>query len=296
MITDRINSDAMFYLKIYIAGKVLEIPGSYIGLIEAKGITRILRKDFTLSSCYEVDGILIEIHANRIADIEFIRWMMNKKQGTIEAIAIYYLEDDCIEWFDTSRASGNCSEYRITSLGDMRIRLGEKIDNHYAEQYETSPFGCFDLYKSLESSDNIRESLGNEFRSYDELIDAQTQEAMSIIASLKKHSHIRLAKNTSEENISRFVYNLAILEQYLIHKYHYDIKFINHTDIYWDDESVVNPRLENILHWMKKSKIEASKYDDDIQHLCKTLRKYCSVQLRDIYENETVIKYGLEGL
>ena len=62
MITDRINSDAMFYLKIYIGGKVLEIPGSYIGLIEAKGITRILRKDFTLSSCYEVDGILIEIN------------------------------------------------------------------------------------------------------------------------------------------------------------------------------------------------------------------------------------------
>ena len=216
MIIDRINSDCIFMLKVQIADRVLEIPGNCIGLLEATGINRILRKDIHLNSCYEVEGFLLEIHESRIAEIEFIKREMNKRhKKRISAIGIYYLEDDYTEWFDTTKASNKKQLYRITSLGDMRISLGTKIENYYTK-CETSSSDLFGKYHYLITSFDRKATEDAEWRSYDEIIDVQTQEAMSIVNDLIKHTGIKLNKSTNPEKENRFILTLAITEQYIL--------------------------------------------------------------------------------
>ena len=297
MIVNRINSDCMFMLKIQIADRVLEIPGNCIGLLEATGINRILRKQILLSSCYEVEGLLLEIHESRIAEIEFIKREMNKRhKKRISAIGIYYLEDDYTDWFDTARASNKKQTYRITSMGDMRISLGTKIENYYTKYYETSPSGLFGKYDYLATGFDREGLEGAEWRSYDEIIDLQTMEAMGIINDIIKHTRIKLGKSTNQEKKERFVLTLAITEQYILGKYHHSIRFINYINNKEYTSSVVCPRLCNILGWMKKSEVSASPFEKDISDICEKTKKYDSVGLREIFVNKKVLKNGLEGL
>lgn len=297
MILNRINSDCMFMLKIQIADRVLEIPGNCIGLLEATGVNRILRKQLRLSSCYEAEGFLLEIHESRIAEIEFLKREMNKRRaGKINAIGIYYLEDDYTDWFDSTKASHKEQSYRITSLGDMRISIGTKINNFYTKNYETSPSSLFGKYDYL-ATGFAREGLEDaEWRSYDEIIDEQTREAMSIINDLIKHTGIKLGKSTNQEKEERFVLTLAITEQYILSKYHHSLGFINYISNTEYTSSLVCPRLFNVLGWMKKKAVSASPFEKDISAICEKTMKYDSVGLKEVFFSKKVLKNGLEGL
>lgn len=296
MKVNQINSDCIFMLKVQIADRVLEIPGNCIGLLEATGINRILRKDIHLNSCYEVEGFLLEIHESRIAEIEFIKRMNKKRGGKINAIGIYYLDDDYTDWFDTTKASNKKQSYRITSMGDMRISIGTKIENFYTKNYETSPSDLFGKYAYLENDFDRNASEDAEWRSYDEIIDQQTQEAMGIVHDLIKHTGIKPSKSINQEKVNRFILTLAITEQYILSKYHHSIGFINYINNSEYDTSLVCPRLNNILGSMKKKEISASPFEKDISDICERTKTYDSIGLKEIFINKKVFRNGLEGL
>lgn len=249
------------------------VDSDYIGLFQIEGFHEKYNNIYgRLSSIKKVDYVLVELHKDLIGEIEFIR--NNKK---IDYINILF-EDGFLETLSVPKNQN----LRVTSLGDLRIEMGE-IPSYSKNEDINQINKIFDFSESAEFGKNwIINNLCEQRWLYNEpertgfnetdktdynmMIKVQTENLMDILGEIVRACEKKIGK---EKLIA-----LATILDYNV------LDTINVKQYTFIDDNIRNIRIEQLISGdYTKRRVKDNKLKNAIHKVCEDNKKKSLRQL-----------------
>lgn len=286
MITENfpLRDNAIYEIRLSLNWHELVIPADKIGLFQLTGIKKVMSKQVTSETCYKAEGMLLELHADCVGEIEMLVKEYSKQNSIgIGYVYVSHLNARDEEEYIVYEASRKFKYFRVNSQGDLRIILGNPHGWPMVDTYEASPICFFDVDEGLGTLPRgvyaeVPELVA---KNYKYLVYKRMRRIHSII------EHIQIYAGITSPRLEFFtdpklVMYLSIFDSYIERKYGNSLYIHQYT--YYDDDDCVwrNNRIDFILDCYRNAK-PSTEYEEDIQKVCQELQGKSSDELGMVY-------------
>ena len=267
------NDNSILELRITLGWHKLCIEGDKIGLFDICNISKCLNKQGTLTAGYTVDGLLLEIHHDCVAEIEMLVKEFNWQNSTgIRSIEVEHTGSMDKEEYYVYEAYRNFHYCRVNSNGDLRIILGKPNEWPMVNHFEVTPNYLFDDSMAPDDYSHHRYAKVPELqaKNYKSVVYKRMRKTASIIAAMQLYCDPHTTDEVKVAN-TRFVYLLSVLDKYIQFQYGKHIGIDQYTYYDEDEGQWRNIRVDNLLRWYPHAE-PSTEYEQEIQFITEWLR------------------------
>ncbi len=266
------EDNSIVEIRITLGWHKLCIEGDKIGLFDMCNIRKCLNKLGAVTAGYTVDGLLLEIHHDCVAEIEMLLKEFNRQNSTgIHSIEVDHTGSFDAEEYYVYSAYRNFHHCRVNSSGDLRIILGKPNEWPMVNHFEVTPYYLFDNSMAPDDYSRLRYSKVPELKAsdYKRFVYRRMRDTASIIATMQLYCE-PYSDNEIKIADTRFVYYLSILDKYIQYQFGRHLEIEKYTYYDEDEGQCRNIRVDNLLRWYPHAK-PTTAYEQEIQFIAEWL-------------------------